>query len=133
MRALTVRCRMNEGLWSYTPQNPLFSGYNFLSSHLNVEFERGGKKNTHCWVFDFFKSLFGSPCQYTCYEEFWPAIVVANVVNALTFWFRFGHHQAGSLVVVPSMEYGERTGTILRLTSMGSGKGHGNLARETVM
>ena len=26
-----------------TPQNPLFSGYNFLSSNLNSEFERGGK------------------------------------------------------------------------------------------
>ena len=28
-----------------TPQNPLFSGCNFLSSNLNSEFERGGKKN----------------------------------------------------------------------------------------
>uniref|UniRef100_A0A8C9YZV8 Uncharacterized protein n=1 Tax=Sander lucioperca TaxID=283035 RepID=A0A8C9YZV8_SANLU len=33
---------MNGTLWSYTPQNPLFSGYNFLSSNLNVAFERGG-------------------------------------------------------------------------------------------
>ena len=54
MRALTVECRMNGGLWSYTPQNPLFSGYNFLSSNLNSEIERGGQKNTHHWVLDFF-------------------------------------------------------------------------------
>ena len=44
VRALTSECRMNGGLWSGTPQNPLFSGYNFLSSNLNSEFERGGKK-----------------------------------------------------------------------------------------
>ena len=30
MRALMGKCRMNGGLWSYTPQNPLFSGYNVL-------------------------------------------------------------------------------------------------------
>ena len=43
VRALTSECRMNGGLWSYTPPNPFFSGYNFLSSNLNVEFDRGGK------------------------------------------------------------------------------------------
>ena len=44
MRALTGECRMNGGLWSYTPQNTLFSGYNFLSSNLNVAFDRGRQK-----------------------------------------------------------------------------------------
>ena len=53
MMALTVECRMNGGLWSYTPKNPLFSGYFFFSSNLNLELERGGKKSTNCWVLSF--------------------------------------------------------------------------------
>lgn len=48
---------MNGGQWRYTPQNPLFSGYNFLSSNLNVVFERRCKEITHCWVLDFLESL----------------------------------------------------------------------------
>ena len=47
---------MNGGLWRYTPQNPLFSGY-VLSSNLNVVFERRCKEITHCWVLDFLESL----------------------------------------------------------------------------
>ena len=47
---------MNGGQWSYTPQNPLFSGYNFLSSNLNVVFKRRCKEITHCWVLDFLES-----------------------------------------------------------------------------
>ena len=35
-------------------------GYNVLSSNLNSEIERGGKKNTHHWVLDFLKSPFCS-------------------------------------------------------------------------
>ena len=50
-------CRMNGLLWSYTPQNPLFSGYNFLSINLNVVFERGCKEMTLCEVLDFLESL----------------------------------------------------------------------------
>ena len=40
MRVLTSKCRMNGGLWSYTPQKSLFLGYNFLSSNMNIAFER---------------------------------------------------------------------------------------------
>ena len=76
MMALTVECRMNGGLWSYTPKNPLFSGYIFFSSHLNLEFERGGKENTNCWVLDFFKVVFFfkktftmSETSYTLYDQ----------------------------------------------------------------
>ena len=50
-------CRMNGGQWRYTPQNPLFSGYNFLSSNLNIVFERRCKEITHCWVLDFLEPL----------------------------------------------------------------------------
>ena len=39
---------MNGGLWSYTPKNPLFSGYNFFSSNLNFVF---------CFLFGVAKDL----------------------------------------------------------------------------
>ena len=42
VRALAGECRMNGGLWGLHPKNPLFSGYNFLSSNLKLAFKRGG-------------------------------------------------------------------------------------------
>lgn len=67
---------MNGGQWRYTPQNPLFSGYNFLSSNLNVVFERRCKEITHCWVLDFLESLICfkksfkmSMTSYTSYDQ----------------------------------------------------------------
>ncbi|XDV40967.1 hypothetical protein PO909_009936, partial [Leuciscus waleckii] len=64
------------GLWRYCSQNPLFSGYIFLSSNLNVVFERGCKEITHCWVLDFFESLICfkksfkvSMTSYTSYDQ----------------------------------------------------------------
>jgi hypothetical protein len=67
---------MNGGLWSNTPKNPLFSGYNFLCSNSNVVFERRCKEITHYWVLDFLESLICfkksfkmSMTSYTSYDQ----------------------------------------------------------------
>jgi len=75
---------MNGGL------NPLFSGYHFLSSYLNVVFERGCKDITHNWVFDLLESLICfkkyfkmSMTSFTSYDRLRPKTCLPSVTLVL--------------------------------------------------
>ena len=86
------------------PQNPLFSGYNFLSSNLNVVFERRCKEITHCLVLDFLESLICfkksfkvSMTSYTSYDQRYCFTAILQALwcvsrSALSFLSRHRQH-----------------------------------------